>query len=135
MAGIDRLTGKMIEAWPHTVMCIVTIFTTRFGSRERRRNLGSRVPNLFGENLDEPTLFRYMLAIMVAIRLQEPRFYITKIDVIAADNTPEQLRGGRFSFAMRGQFRPRALLGDLTPAPGLRTLYVGQGATDGVLVL
>ena len=130
--GIDRETGALLRGWPHVVQSLGVLFTTRFGQRVMRRHFGSEVPSLLGENLTPATILRFMTAIVATIDLWEPRFRIVKIDIAPA-NTPERLRTGRLSLAVRGEYRPRAHLGDLTPERGEHVLWVGAGA-DGVLV-
>lgn len=135
MTGVNADTWEVLDGFPHVVQSLRFIFTTPRGSRVRRRTLGTFVPNLFGQNLTEPTIMSYRIAVCVGIRLYEPRLLITRTQILRQDNTPDRLRSGAFAFGLKGLYRPRALLGDLTIEPGERTIYIGQGASDGVLVI
>lgn len=125
MAGIDRNTGKLLAGWPHVVQSLHVLFTTSFGSRVMRRYFGSQVPQLLGNNLVPSTITRFLAAVITAIELWEPRFRVVKVDIDATRNTPESLRLGRLAMTVRGEYRPRALEGDFTPARGEYFLTVG----------
>lgn len=135
MAGINRYTGQLLDGFPHVLQSIVVIFTTAIGSRVMRRKFGSTVPALFGENLTPNTIGAYVLAICVALDAWEPRFQVIRVDILQADNLPDQLRSGRFAFAIRGRYYPRGQFGDKTVDPKERTIYIGQGASNDVLVI
>lgn len=128
MAGINRDTGKMLSGWPHLVQSLGVLFTTHIGARLMRRHFGAESPDLLGENLVPATILRFAGTIIVAVELWEPRFRVRKIDISRDANTPEKLRLGRVSMAIRGEYRPRGHLGDPTPARGDYTLTVGIGS-------
>ncbi|HWW46547.1 MAG TPA: GPW/gp25 family protein [Xanthobacteraceae bacterium] len=132
MGGIDRVTGRPLDGWPHVVQSLQVIFTTSFGSRIMRRHFGSQVPSLLGENIGVPTVMRFVSALVVATELWEPRFKVAKVDF--GRNSPEDLRSGKLALTIRGQYRPRGHLGDFTPEPGERTLTVGLGSSSSIEV-
>jgi phage baseplate assembly protein W len=134
MAGINRDTGKLLDGWGHVAQSLQVLFSTHYGSRVMRRYFGSEVPPLLGENLTPRTVTRFLYAIVVAIELWEPRFRVKQIVVNPDGNSVEQLRAGRLSIAVHGEYRPRGHLGDPTPARGDYVIAIGAGPT-GVKVL
>jgi phage baseplate assembly protein W len=128
MAGINRRTGQPLSGWPHVVQSLGLLFTTHVGSRLMRRHFGAEAPTLLGENLTPATILRFANSIVVATEFWEPRFRIRKIDMARDANSPEHLRLGRVSMAIRGEYRPRGHFGDPTPAAGDYTLTVGVGS-------
>ncbi|WP_315772996.1 MULTISPECIES: GPW/gp25 family protein [unclassified Bradyrhizobium] len=127
MAGINRATGKALDGWGHVVQSLHVLFTTHIGARLMRRYFGSEVPPLLGENLTARTVTRFCYAIVVAIELWEPRFRVTRVYFNPAGNKPDQLRSGKLSMAIHGQYLPRGHLGDPTPARGDYILAIGAG--------
>ncbi len=120
---LDAGTGGNIQGWPHVLQCIEDFFTTRFGERVMREWYGTIVPAFLGEQLNEQTVTRFFLAMAAAIEQWEPRYLIVLI-------RPESVgRDGRLRVHLEGQYRPRALLGDLTPEGARRiTISGGTGA-------
>lgn len=104
--GLDRNTGGTITGWAHVLQSIEVIFTTRFGERVLREWFGSWVPKLLGQQLTSREIVPYFAAISAAIEMWEPRFRVTKIDVI------EVTRTGRLSLYIVGIYRPRAIFSD-----------------------
>lgn len=117
--GINRFTGRPLSDWEHVVQSIITKLTTRFGDRVMRRDIGSDVPGLLGQNLTPETMLRFYTAIAEAIncpaaRGGEPRFVVRKFEYPNASNSPNEMRLGRIGIRMVGDYRPRALEGDFT---------------------
>lgn len=112
--GIDRFNGRPLSDWPHVVQSILVILTTRIGDRVMRRTFGAAVPGLLGQNLTPSTLLRFYTAIAIAIELWEPRFRVRRFEYPGPENGPDDLRQGRLGIRMVGDYRPRALLGDLS---------------------
>lgn len=106
MSGIDRSTGRSLSGWEHVLQSLQVIFSTRFHERVMLRWFGSLVPHMLGENLVERTVTRFFYALTVAIELWEPRFKVTKVNVLQADRT------GFLSFRIDGVYFPNAHLGD-----------------------
>lgn len=135
MAGIDRNTGKMIDGWPNVAQKLVVLFSTRIGSRFRRRTVGSSVPPILGENITLATILRFKTALIVAAELWEPRFAITRIASNEDKNTPESIRIGALQLEILGEYRPRGHLGDPTPDTLERRLTVGRRADGNMEIL
>ena len=112
--GIDRFTGRPLSDWPHVVQSILVILSTRIGDRVMRRSFGSAVPGLLGRNLVPATLLRFYTAIAIAIELWEPRFRVRQFEYPGVENSANDLRQGRLGIRMIGDYRPRALSGDMT---------------------
>ena len=113
--GINRFTGRPLSNWEHTFQCLCVIFETHFGERVMRRTFGSAIPGLLGhENLTPSTLLKFYTAMAIAVELWEPRFRIRGFDYPAKKNNPDGVRQGKLGITMRGDYRPRALEGDLT---------------------
>lgn len=133
MAGMCRHTGRLIGAWEHTVQSMEVIFTTRFHERVMRRWFSSLLPHILGESIVPSTLVRIFAGLVQSLTVKEfnaflqkydarePRFVVTKITPF--NNSPETLRQGTFRLRIEGIFRPRAHLGDLTPA-GRKHFYL-----------
>ena len=134
VTGFDRNTGALLTGWPEVVQSLGVIFSTGIGQRIMRRHFGSRVPGLLGENLTPATVLRFVSAVTIAVDLWEPRYRVIKVDVPEQGNSPEKLRTGALALTIRGEYRPRALQGDLTPAQGEYLLTVGLGAGGAVVL-
>ena len=106
--GIDRNSGGTVIGWPHVLQSINDIFTTRFGERIIREWFGSAIPNLLGQQMTPREIVPYFAAMCTAIEMWEPRYRITKIDVL------EVTRTGRLLLYIDGVYRPRAAFGDFT---------------------
>jgi len=113
-AGINRKTGKPLSEWDHTYQSIHVILTTHFGERVMRRVFGSAVPGVLGRNLVPSTLLKFYTAIAIAIELWEPRFRVRRFEYPENNNGADELRQGKIGIRMIGDYRPRALSGDLT---------------------
>ncbi|UYO50333.1 GPW/gp25 family protein [Rhodopseudomonas palustris] len=122
MAGMDRETGRLLDGWEHVVQSLFEMFTTGYGLRIMREWFGTVVPQLLGENLVPSTVVQFYSSICTAIELWEPRFRVLKVTPLS--NGPEALRQGQLGLRIDGEYRPRALKGDLTPE-GMRTVHVG----------
>lgn len=106
--GINADTGGTITGWDHVCQSLADIFRTNFGSRWMREWFGSFVPVALGRNINRQELLPVIASITSAIDMWEPRFSI--VDV----NIGGEIRDGRMTIDIRGLYRPRALLGDLT---------------------
>ncbi len=65
MIGIDRNTGKTLTGFDQFVSRVTQIMTTRVAGREKRRTVGSRVPETLGKSMSNELL---MLAQSFAIQ-------------------------------------------------------------------
>ena len=114
--GLNRITGHPLTGWAHVQQSLHVIFSTRFGERIMRRNFGSSVPALLGNNLIPETLLRFYTAIIIAIELFEPRYKVTQISYPPAQNSADLLKQGQLGLRIQGVYRPNALNGDFTVA-------------------
>lgn len=69
MIGIDRKTGRTINEWEQFVSRVTQVMTTQISRREKRREFGSRIPELLSENMSDGVL---MLAQSYAIEASYP---------------------------------------------------------------
>lgn len=107
--GLDRYTGGTATDWAHVLQSLEVIFTTRFGERVIREWFGSTVTGLLGQNLTTQDVVPFFSAVCAAIEMWEPRYRVTKIDILEVSRT------GRMSFYLDGVYRPRACFGDFRP--------------------
>ena len=124
--GLNAETGGILTGWPHVVQSLQDIFTTQFGTRIMREWYGSFVPNLLGRNITPKEVTPWFAAVTSAIEQWEPRYRITRIQVL------EVTRDGQLHFFMEGEYRPRAVFGDFT-VEGARRLDA-YANPDGVLI-
>ena len=124
--GLNAATGGVLEGWPHVVQSLQDIFTTRFGTRIMREWYGSFVPNLLGRNITPNEVTPWFAAVTSAIEQWEPRYRVTRIQVLEATRT------GQFHFFLEGEYRPRATYGDFT-VEGARRINA-YANPDGVLI-
>lgn len=106
--GLDAETGGTITGWDHVDQSLRDIFLTRFGTRVTREWYGSFVPNLIGRNITSRDVVPFFAAVTSAIEQWEPRYRVTRIDIVKVT------REGRLHFFLDGEFRPRAVFGDFT---------------------
>ncbi len=123
MAGMDRTTGRSLEGWPHVVQSVGVILSTRIGSRLMRRAFGSAVPGLLGRNFVPQTVLKFFTVIAIAIDLWEPRFKVRRFSL--PNTTASGMQQGILSVRIEGDYRPRALQGDMTVERS-GTLVLGQ---------
>ncbi len=123
MAGVDRVTGRRLDGFPHVVQSINLIMTTRLGERVMRRHFGSSAFFLLGRLLTPDHVVRFFSVYCLAVELWEPRFKIVR--VVPIRTNVEDVRLGRFAFAIEGEYRPRGHLGDPTPE-GVRRIGFKQ---------
>jgi phage baseplate assembly protein W len=112
--GIDRATGRPLSGWPHVLQSIGVIFATRFGSRVMRRNFGSAVPNVLGQNLTPSTMLKFMTAFAIAIEVWEPRFRVRQFVYPENENSADNMGEGKIGLRMIGDYMPNALDGDFS---------------------
>lgn len=116
--GMDRRTGARLSGWPHVLQSIEDIMTTRFGERVMRRDYGSLVPRILGENMVPETYVRFFAAVGVALE-QEPRVRLIQIKPLSVG------RDGRSGIRLELEYRPRGHLGDFTPEGAKRVVTIG----------
>ena len=124
--GLNAATGGVLQGWAHVVQSLQDIFTTRFGSRIMREWYGSFVPSLLGRNITPNEVTPWFAAVTSAIEQWEPRYRVTRIQVV------EVTRTGALHFFLEGEYRPRATFGDFT-VEGARRIDA-YANPDGVLI-
>ncbi|CDX55881.1 Baseplate protein [Mesorhizobium plurifarium] len=117
--GMDRSTGLRQSGWDNVIQAIEILLTTRYFERCLREYVGSPVPALLGELANVQTVIRFQWSVAAVILLFEPRFTPTRISPLTLDRT------GASDWVIEGIYRPRAHLGDITPA-GTVSLRLGQ---------
>lgn len=125
--GINADSGAMLTGWDHVVQSLRDMFLTRFGTRIMREWYGSFVPDALGRNINRQEILPVLASITSAIEQWEPRFLPSSVAVDFSS-----VRSGGIIVRIPGQYRPRALLGDLR-VEGDRTLIVDMAA-DGMEV-
>lgn len=124
--GINAETGGTIYGWAHVEQSLRDIFFTRFGERIMREHYGSFIPALLGRNITSREIAPFFAALASAIEQWEPRFRVTEL-------VPTKVtREGQLHIYIVGEYRPRAVYGDLT-AEGARRIGVYAGA-DGLRI-
>ena len=106
--GLNAATGGTITGWDHVVQSLQDIFYTQFGTRIMREWYGSFVPNILGRLITPQEVTPFFVAVTSAIEQWEPRYRITQIQVVKVT------RDGALHFYLNGEYRPRAVFGDLT---------------------
>lgn len=124
--GMDRHTGRWNSGWESVAQAIEVLLTTRYFERVLREYVGSPLPALLGETANLETVSKFRWAIAITILLFEPRFLPTQIAMTELD------RPGNSSWIIRGKYRPRAHLGDLSEA-GEVTLTIGASGAGQIV--
>ena len=125
MAGIDAHTGQaMSDGWAHTQQSLRFLWTTRLGERVMVRQVGNRGLENLGRGMTPTRILALFQALTVSAELFEPRFKVTKITPLRASV------GGALSFEVAGDYRPRALSGDLTVASS-QVILLGPNTLEG----
>jgi phage baseplate assembly protein W len=105
--GIDRRTGGILSGWAHVQQSLEVLFTTARESRVMRRAVGSSVPRMVDQPMNQVTLIDFYAAVAKAIRDYEPRFKVSKMSVQSASS-------GQLTIAIQGVYYPRGHLGDFS---------------------
>ncbi|MBY0400959.1 GPW/gp25 family protein [Myxococcota bacterium] len=124
--GINAETGGTITGWAHVEQSLRDIFFTRFGERIMREWYGSFIPQLLGRNITPKEITPFFAALASAVEQWEPRYRVTELVPTAVTRT------GELHIFMAGEFRPRALLGDLS-VEGARRVDLYASA-DGIRI-
>lgn len=84
MPGMSRTTGAALDGWEHVRQSIIDILTTPIGTRVMRRDYGSRLLDLIDRPQNNDTVTAAFLACADALQRWEPRFLLSKVEVIGA---------------------------------------------------
>lgn len=111
MAGIDRVTGQLLDNYSSALQSVALIFVTRIGERVMLRHFGAGMVELLGRRM-KPSLFAAMQVLIVAaIDLWEPRFRVRRV---LFSGSVDQIRLGAAGIDFEVDWRPRGHLGDFT---------------------
>lgn len=106
---LNHHTGGAIEGWPEVMQSILTILSTRIGSRVFQREFGSEVPALVDAPMNESSLMDLYVAVAEAVARWEPRFDLQDVKVTGRE-------GGAVTLELTGNYLPKAHLGDFAAA-------------------
>lgn len=88
--GMNQKTGRALSDYDHLSQSITKILTTPIASRIKRRTVGSLVPDLIDDPTNEHSVILLYAATATALMLHEPRFRLTRVQlVVNADNPGE----------------------------------------------
>ena len=104
MAGVNAISGEVLDGFAHVEQSLSEIMFTQLGERVMREWFGNPGLKLLGENMNEQTIVRWFAVLYAVIDLFEPRFRITAFEV----NDLTFL--GAAEFTMQGEYRPYAHL-------------------------
>lgn len=107
MAGLDRITGKLLTGWKHVEQSVAVLITTALGSRTHRRGVGSRLTRLTDSPISPSTIIDFYAATAGVIDKWEPRFRVTRMRA-------EEPTKGHLILTAEGVYFPRGHLGDFT---------------------
>lgn len=85
MDGMNASTGKRLGGLDHLRQSIADILRTPKGSRVMRRDYGSNLPRLVDAPINRNTITKIIAESVTAIGTWEPRFRVTKVQVVSAD--------------------------------------------------
>lgn len=110
--GFNREAGpSLLTDFDHVRQSITVILTTPIGSLLMLREFGSEVFELIDRPIsDDRVRLALYAACVTAIGRWEPRYRITRVQIVKADAT------GVVEIVMRGAYMPRGHLGDFTIA-------------------
>lgn len=124
--GWKRGENRWDTGWTAVSKAIFVLLTTRYFERQLREYVGTPLVGLLGELGNPANVMKFRSAVALTILLFEPRFVPTRISLDSLDRT------GASRWTIRGIYRPRAHLGDLTPA-GETTLVFGADGTGQIV--
>lgn len=99
MDGTNAITGKSLGGIAHLRQSIADILRTPLGTRVMRRDYGSNLPRLVDAPMNKSTIMDITAATATAISRWEPRFRLTKCQVVAA-------APGRVELDLTGEYLP-----------------------------
>lgn len=85
---MDRYTGQTLDDLAHIRQSIADILTTPIGSRIKRRDYGSQLPEMIDQPLTGATLLRAYSATIVALIRWEPRIRVRAITRLVHADRP-----------------------------------------------
>jgi uncharacterized protein len=109
MAGMNRVTGQLIDGWPLVRQSIIDIISTRVGTRLTERTYGCHFASAIDQPGNQTVLAALMVAIADALRRDEPRFRPRRTNIYVAQD-----QAGAFEIDLLGDYYPNALEGDFS---------------------
>lgn len=100
MTGLSASTGKHLGDLDHLRQSIRDILTTRIGTRVQRRTYGSRLPELVDSPMHPDRAIEWYAATAEALDTWEPRFSLTRVQILSASAT------GELSIDLEGLYLP-----------------------------
>lgn len=94
--GLSRSGFRAIGTQDHLAQSIADILTTPIGSRVRRRDYGSRLPDLIDAPMNGETVVELYHATAEALDRWEPRFALERVEILAGE-------AGRMDLALYGE--------------------------------
>jgi len=77
--GMDRMTGKALDATAHIIQCVADILTTPLGSMPWRRDYGASLIALMDQPASPALSALIRAATAIAIGRWEPRLKVTRV--------------------------------------------------------
>lgn len=105
-SGIDGSTGKLLTGLDHLKQSLRKILATRVGTRVMLREFGSAVPDIVDRPTNQNMRIEVFAATIEAVHKWEPRFRISKMDIVSV--TPD----GVVEIMLSGTYYPRGHFGD-----------------------
>lgn len=116
MAGISRVTGRVLDGWDHVAQSLDALLTTFIGERVMRRSIGIDDSVIQDRPMNAIEITDAFIAIHEAIRPRlvngrqygEPRYDLVR--VVPTSASPS----GRVEFRLDGLYYPLGHLGDFS---------------------
>ncbi|WP_028206612.1 GPW/gp25 family protein [Paraburkholderia nodosa] len=86
MRGMHATTGRATTGLAHLCQSITKILTTPLGSRIKRRDFGSELPDLIDAPNNDTTRVRLYAATATALMRWEPRLRLTRVQLATEAN-------------------------------------------------
>lgn len=81
---MNRETGAAIDELDHIAQSMTDILTTRIGTRVRRREYGSLLPELVDHPFNDVTRLRVYSGAVMALMRWEPRVSLSRVQFLGA---------------------------------------------------
>ncbi|KAF0676737.1 GPW/gp25 family protein [Profundibacterium mesophilum] len=92
MSGMDRITGRALDADAHLAQSIADILGTPLGTLVMRRDYGSTLPDLIDAPINGETFVDVVQASAEALAAWEPRITLERVQILAASPGRAELR-------------------------------------------
>jgi hypothetical protein len=89
--GINNETGENMTGLAHLQQSIKDILTTPIGSRVRRRDYGSKLPDLIDHPINDGNIIEVYAATALALRKWEPRITVQRVQAYLTDEVGQML--------------------------------------------